>query len=259
MTCTLCDDSGLVLRGDRAVDCGCRIERRRLQAIARSGIPERYRVKTFEQYDGSLSSSAGAALTMAKAFVREWPTRRDVGVLMTGPVGIGKTHLASSILLECSRQWGARVAFVDLPDLFTQIKATFDPAWSVTEYEILKPILSADVLAIDEVGAARSTDWAFAMTSQIINARYNQARSTIITTNFPNRPEGWTPAKAELTRSKLVAVDDYAARMTAPVASAIRRETLGDRIGTPMYSRVQEMCVAIEMDGQDQRAARRRG
>lgn len=251
MSCELCNETGWMQReGGGVIDCACRLERKRLQVMERAGIPERYRSKTFEGYDATANRSAAAGLHQAVRFVDEWPTNRHLGMLFTGPVGVGKTHLECTILLECSRRWGARVAFVDLPDLFTRIKATFDPGWQQTELEILRPLLEADILAIDEVGAARSTDWAFAMTEQIINTRYNQDKSTIVTTNFVNRPAGWVQPRGSATRPQLVG-DDYAAIAAAPARQV---ETLGDRIGARMFSRLQEMCLLIEIDGQDQRA-----
>lgn len=251
MNCELCNATGWVQGPTGGViDCACRIERKRLKVLERAGIPERYRSKSFAGYDATGNKSAAAGLHQAMRFVDEWPTNRHLGLLLTGPVGVGKTHLECSVLIECARRWGAKVAFVDLPDLFTRIKATFDPEIKQTEHEILRPLLAADILAIDEVGAARTTDWAFSMTEQIINTRYNQDKSTIVTTNFINRPLGWSPPRGSGARPQLVG-EDYGAITAAPARSV---ETLGDRIGARMYSRLQEMCLLVEIDGQDRRS-----
>jgi DNA replication protein DnaC len=248
----------MVFENNRVRDCVCSVERKLHARLERAGIPQRYVAKDFETYDGKLSKSAGAALLMCRRYVEEWTTRRELGMLLTGPCGVGKTHLAVAMLKGCNVQWGASIAFVDLPAFFTEVKATFNPSSDVTEHALLKRILAADILAIDEVGAARSTEWTFAMTEHILNTRYNAARSTIIANNYPNHGAGWTPAAG--AGPKLVAAGNYAAMMDQPL-SVMRKETLGDRIGERMFSRLQEMCIAIDIEGADQRAAigKRRG
>jgi DNA replication protein DnaC len=79
------------------------------------------------------------------------------------------------------------------------------------------------------LGAVKPTEWVWDTVSLILNTRYNDRRTTIITTNFPDLP----PSTA------------------SGAARAAREETLGDRIGERMRSRLQEMCRKIEMQGQD--------
>lgn len=255
MSCTRCNDAGMVMTNEGMLDCACRKERRLAQAIERSGIPARYRAKTFEQYQTAENRSAAEALLYCRRFVEEWPVNREMGLLLYGPIGVGKTHLATAVMLECHRRYGASIAFVDLPQLFTKIKATFDQGWMETEMEILRPLIAADILTIDELAAARHSDWNFAMTEQILNARYNDAKTTILTTNFIDRPLGWKAPRSTPARPQLVGEVDFAAR--AAEAAPQRRETLGDRIGARMYSRTQEMCVALEIEGEDRRAMAR--
>jgi DNA replication protein DnaC len=107
-----------------------------------------------------------------------------------------------------------------------------------TEMEILRPVFEAEVLVLDELGAVRSTEWVFDTVNYVLNSRYNDNKTTIITTNFPDKPE---QDKAE--------IDNLSSRSAADRAA--RRETLGDRIGERMRSRLHEMCKKVEIDGLD--------
>jgi DNA replication protein DnaC len=86
-------------------------------------------------------------------------------------------------------------------------------------------------LVLDELGAAKPSDWVWDTVAHILNTRYNDRRTTIITTNYANAG----PLGAEGGAAK----------------AAMRDETLGDRIGERMRSRLQEMCVVVEMNGTD--------
>ena len=99
----------------------------------------------------------------------------------------------------------------------------------VTELEVLRPIFETEVLVLDELGAVKPTEWVWDTVSLILNTRYNDNRTTIITTNFDDRPAG---------------------AVAAPRGAA-REETLGDRIGERMRSRLHEMCRIIKMEGED--------
>jgi DNA replication protein DnaC len=258
MTCERCNDTGFVIIEPRqVVSCECKKERLRVAALARAGIPALYQSKGFEGYDTSVSRSAAAALTIARRYVEEWPSNRNLGLLLTGPVGVGKTHLTCAVLRECATRWGAKVTFADLPELLAKIKSSYDQNTPETETKILRPLIEADILAIDEIGAARVTDWAYATTENLLNLRYNSARSTLLTTNFPNFPAGYAPPPTK----RPAATGDYSARLEGVTPMPRMRETLGDRIGDRMWSRVQEMCKVVELDGPDQRlqAAGRRG
>jgi DNA replication protein DnaC len=100
-----------------------------------------------------------------------------------------------------------------------------------TELEILKPVFDAEVLILDELGASKPTDWVWDTVAHILNTRYNDRRTTIITTNYANAG----PVGVGL----------------APEQRSNREESLGDRIGERMRSRLQEMCVVVEMNGVD--------
>jgi DNA replication protein DnaC len=105
--------------------------------------------------------------------------------------------------------------------------------------EILRPVFEAEVLVLDELGAVRSTEWVFDTVNYLLNSRYNNNKTTIITTNFPDGEE----SNAE--------VDNL--RSPSATERAARRETLGDRISERMRSRLHEMCKKVEINGPDYR------
>jgi DNA replication protein DnaC len=176
------------------------------------------------------------ALMMARGFVNSYPVDSDgQGLLFTGPVGVGKTHLAVGILRALIGERGAHGLFCDYRELLKEIQHSYNAQVATTELEILRPVFDAEVLVLDELGAAKPTDWVWDTVALVLNTRYNDKRTTIITTNFP------------LIRSE----DSSIAGPTRGNDRPMREETLKDRIGERMLSRLSEMCVAVEMNGKD--------
>ena len=240
--CELCDGSGLriIERPDgtrAATDCVCRLSRRDIRNFEAARIPERYRDCSLENFttnhDGA-NPSFDRALIEARGFVRghSWTMDGD-GLLITGPVGVGKTHLAVGILQALISERGVKGLFVHGGALLKQVQDSYNQSVAATEREILKPIFDAQVLVLDELGAARKTDWVAEMIEHILNTRYNDCKATIITTNFENAPPGEAKPESGGRQSS--------------------KDTLGDRIGERMRSRLKEMCVLLEMDGRDYR------
>ena len=81
---------------------------------------------------------------------------------------------------------GARGLFFDYRDLLKQVQNSYNRSVDVTELEILQPVFEAEVLVLDELGANKPTDWVWDTVAHILNTRYNDRRTTIITTNYPN-------------------------------------------------------------------------
>jgi DNA replication protein DnaC len=238
--CPLCEDSGLRLivqpDGERyAQPCECRLQLQAARLLKRAGIPKRYEhctLDTFEPGYGQADQSLAAAYMRARQFVTGYPvTTEGRGLLLTGTVGVGKTHLAVGIVQALIFEKGVRALFCDYRELLKRIQESYNPAVATTELQILEPIFKAEVLILDELGAQKPTDWVWDTVALILNTRYNDKRTTLITTNYPNAP-------AALARN---------------ADKAIREETLGDRIGERMRSRLAEMCVEVEMRGNDLR------
>lgn len=230
--------------GSRAArECDCRVERRRVRAVRQAAIPRLYENSTLDNFivdPNSDEPSLGKARYTGRKFIGAYPVEtRGKGLLITGSVGTGKTHLAVGILKALIDTRGAEGLFCHYHELIKQVQNSFNPAVKATEMQVLEPILNVEVLVLDELGATKPSDWVFDTISHILNTRYNENRTTIITTNYRNQPPLLTSGGnlSQLEQSR----------------EAMRRETLGDRIGERMLSRLQEMCVVLEMVGPDYR------
>ncbi|SNT09582.1 DNA replication protein DnaC [Granulicella rosea] len=242
--CEFCGNSGqrLIERedGTRFVrDCVCRVQRRAARMLNQAKIPRRYEHCSLDEFDvrfHGATRSIGSAHMRARKFVDGYPIETaGTGIILTGSIGVGKTHLAVGILQALVTERGATGLFCDYRELLKQVQNSYNQRVQATELEILKPVFEAEVLVLDELGASKPTDWVWDTVAHILNTRYNDRRTTIITTNYANHP----PLGTELAPS-----GNYA-------RPAVREETLGDRIGERMRSRLQEMCVVVEMHGED--------
>jgi DNA replication protein DnaC len=207
-------------------------EERRLAAAR---IPEEYRQCTLDGYETAFKGadqSLGRALMTARKFVEAFPVdTAGKGLLIVGSIGVGKTHLAVGVLRRLVQERGVIGLFYDFRQLIWNIQKSYSPNVSTTVEELLRPVFAAEVLVLDDVGAQKPSDWAEDIFALILNNRYNDKQTTIITTNYPDLPAG-SGAKSDAER-------------------AAREITLGDRIGNRMLSRLASMCVRVEMKGQD--------
>lgn len=217
-----------------ARECVCRMKGRTARRLARAHIPRQYEHCMLENYDTDLPyshNSQAMALVMAKKFIEGYPLETGGrGLLLTGSIGVGKTHLAIAILQSLVAERGATGLFYDYRDLLKQVQNSYNAQVRETELEILQPVFDAEVLVLDELGASKPTDWVWDTVAHILNTRYNDRRTTIITTNYANAKPLSTEAGGRML---------------------VREETLGDRIGERMRSRLQEMCVVVEIHGED--------
>jgi DNA replication protein DnaC len=241
--CPVCGGSGWKFAGSdrRVVRCDCRVKMRGETLLTSARIPKRYEhceLSNFE-FEGPHRHLASARLAACK-FVEEYPLENS-GLLLIGSIGVGKTHLAVGIIKELIVSKGIACLFYDYRELLKQIQNCYNDSVKATELEVLRPVFETEILVLDELGAVKPTEWVWDTVSLILNTRYNDNRTTIITTNYPDDPARDANGSSDFARAQ----------------RAARGETLGDRIGERMRSRLHEMCRIIKMEGADFRQTHR--
>ena len=215
--------------------CECQAVEREQKRLASAHIPERYRHYTLDGYETAFQGahpSLGQALLTARKFVDAYPVdTAGKGLLFTGSISVGKTHLAVGVLRRLIQERGVKGLFCDYRELLKSIQNSYNPQVQTTELDLLRPVFAAEVLVLDDLGAQKPNEWVWDTVALILNSRYNDKLTTIITTNYPDlQAGGGSQTDAE---------------------RAAREQTLGDRIGDRMRSRLAEMCVRVEMTGND--------
>jgi DNA replication protein DnaC len=199
-------------------------------------IPPRYEHCTLASFEPG-TDSLTAGLSKVMNYCSGYPFLGDdegLGLLFTGDNGVGKTHLAVAALRELATSKGARGQFWDFHELIREIRNSYDEATRTTELQVLAPVVEADILLLDDLGAWKMTDWMLDTLFFLLNSRYMAKRATIITTNFP----------------------DVAPEVAARDVTHRRKEYLVERVGVRLRSRLMEMCLVVRMQGNDHRQAR---
>jgi DNA replication protein DnaC len=214
----VCDGGGLVIdeETNTAYDCRCRpqvvayAKARSLSAV----IPRRYRDSSFDRAPVTDLDPAIVSATRRFANSIDDKLDRGLGLWFMGPVGTGKTTLAM-LVSKAALAAGRSVAIYSLPRLLNEIRDTYRQERS--HIALLDRLIAVDLLHLDDVGAERSNDWVLEELYSIVNGRYEDQRSMVITTN----------------------IDD--------------REALCEQITARTVSRLTEMCDELPVIGPDRR------
>lgn len=240
-----------------AVPCDCTSGDRTDRVLARARVPEQYRhcdflnFETDNELDGASreelqnwNHSLSHARVCAEGFAAEFPFSREPGLLIMGPCGVGKTHLAVAALKQIVAR-GHSGIFYDYRELLKEIQSSYSVESESTEMGVLDPVLKTDVLLLDDVGSGKpSSDWVRETVGHILNSRYNAKRATIMTTNYLDSEV------ADRLRAR------PSTRVVFPSGETARpfeKETLTDRLGVRVRSRLYEMCRMIEIVAPDYR------
>ena len=214
----LCDGFGLLIdeESNTAYDCRCRpqlVAQRKARSLS-AVIPRRYRDVAFERAPVT-DVEPRVVVTETRRFVDHIDARLDEGrgLWFVGPAGTGKTTLAM-VVARAALKAGRSVAIYSLPRLLNEIRDTHRAERS--HVDLLDRLTAVDLLHIDDVGAERTTDWVLEELYSIVNARYEDQRSMVITTNLDH-------------------------------------DQLSAQISERTVSRLTEMCLQLPLHGHDRR------
>ena len=182
------------------------------RVLAMSNLGERFREAAFENF--KQTPETASCWDAFRKYAEDFSRETTEGICIYGRPGNGKSHLAAALVNAVIRR-GYTAVFIEVPDLFARIKATYDGEGS--EDRIMRSLASCDLLILDDAGAEKPTPWVREKFYQIINARYKDRKPVVITTNTP----------------------DMAG--------------LEDIIGFRAYDRVLEMCAPLKNNGESYR------
>ena len=251
--CPVCDDTGWkTIEGGRVTRCDCRVRARGASLEDAARIPRRYARCGFENFVTDLPDltsmehqSLHTARFRAGRFVEEYPNEKT-GLLFIGPTGTGKTHLGVAVIRELMQK-GISCLFCDYHELLRKMRHAYNPSVQATEMDVLRPVLEAEVVLIDDLGAsATQTPWERDTVGYILNKRYSDEKTTIVTTYLLDRASPVAEIPSEQS------VPQFGHNKNREEAkAALRDRTLGERIGDQMRARLHEMCRKVEISARD--------
>jgi DNA replication protein DnaC len=217
----VCDGSGWLLddESDVARPCECReirINRASSRRIG-SGIPRRFRGVSLDR--NPIRELDPMVLRQVRDFVADIERNLDAGrgFWFYGDVGTGKTSLAM-LISKSAVEAGRSVAIYSVPQLLADIKATYEDGSGSSYLDLFRRLSRVDLLHLDDLGAEKRTEWVLEQLYAIVNERWQEERSIVVTTNLADRGE------------------------------------LREQVGARTVSRLSEMCATIPIMGPDLRA-----
>ena len=194
----------------RLFPCVCKLEeqqRRSQDALRTFSDLTAFRDQSFETFEPNVKGARDAydaTLNYAR--------NPDGWLLLVGPYGCGKTHLAAAIANHALHVKQMAPIFAVVPDLLDHLRTAFGPEAETTYDQRFNAVRTADLLILDDLGTENATPWAREKLFQIINFRYNERAPTVITTNDLDRIDGRIRSRLcdwQLSRRYYVDADDF--------------------------------------------------
>lgn len=202
-------------------------------------IPARYTKATFASFRQHPGRDQGV-IARLEDWRRRFKPINGKGLLVTGPVGVGKTYLLAALAHELAER-GYSVRFTDFFQLLFDLRAGFSEGKSDSLQ--LGPLNDFDVLIIDEMGKGRNRDYDKMVLDQLISTRYAQMKTVIASTNY--RLDDLTPAfRAHIPLEQEMQNSEFESDQYGYLES---------RVGRRIFSRLREMTSFIRLDGDDNR------
>lgn len=244
--CELCLGSGrrpYERDGYRFVE-PCELEQQRRMAARYSAarLPALYAGKDFDSLVPEFPQMATAIEATRRFCMGFEPGKTTRGLLLTGPVGTGKTHLLCAALGWLTLEMGVSCRYVENSFLFSEIRQGFSKGMS--SLDIVEPLAAVAVLAIDELGKGKASPFELETIDELISRRYNAGRPTLLASNHPFGERSGAPGSPNTPNSPNALYPDRS-RVAPP--PALGEVPLLERVGVRVHSRLSEMCEVIEL------------
>lgn len=181
-----------------------------------SSLPARFSDRTFDNFERNNNNEH--AFRTAYEYADHFGVYQGEGLLFSGQVGTGKTHLAAAIAIHLLNGQ-IPVIFGTVTTLLGRLKQTYSKESAETEREILDALTTANLLILDDIGKEKPTTWVQQMLYEVVNTRYENRKSLVVTTNCDMK--------------------DLETRMPD--------------VGPAIVSRLLEMCQGVKLNGPDRR------